>query len=180
MALSENNRKERKTCILGINKANLETTIADISSFYKTKNLMLVKRFVSKQFGTANFLLEFKTPAACEEAKRMYSVLKVGGEELLPFFAPSDALQMVKSVVSDDKLYCRYPSTVSFEAVKAKLKGLEVTESGNDGHFCFISCKNAEEQMKIKKEFDGAEVEGKPLSITYAINKVKKTRRKKD
>ncbi|OQS55679.1 hypothetical protein EHP00_1603 [Ecytonucleospora hepatopenaei] len=175
MVSQDTSRKERKTCILGVNKATLDTTIADISKEYNSSELILVKRYVSRQFGTANFLLEFRTPEACESAKNAKESFKIKGVELLPFYAPSNALQTTKSVVSDDKLYVRYPSEVSFKSVAAKLKGLEITEA-KEGNFCFIHCKDAKEQMELKQKYDGMKVDGNSISVSFAINKVRKTK----
>lgn len=178
MSTTEIQKKERKTTILGINKAPKETTIADIVSSYNVSELILVKKFVSRHFGTANFLLEFLTPEACEAAKEKHSTLIINGVELIPFFAPSDALQGHKTIVSENKLYVKYPSSVSVEKVKEKLAGLKVIEP-QEGSFLFVSCKDADEQMKIKQKLDGATIDGKQITVTFAINKIRKHKNKR-
>ncbi|ORD94396.1 hypothetical protein ECANGB1_796 [Enterospora canceri] len=179
MATSDLAKKERKTCILGINKAPLTVTIADVVANYRMDDLILVKRFTSKHYGTANFLLEFLHPEACERARALHSAIKLDGTELYPFYAPSNALQQHTTVVSENKLYVKYPSTVSFDSLKEKLSGLKITEPGKEGHFCFITCADQDEQAQIKQKYNGALVDGRPISVTYAINKVKKTSNKR-
>lgn len=176
MSSTEQVRKERKTNIMGISKCHEDTTIADVAKHFDSVELCEVRRSFHKAYNSPSFLLRFSSPEACENAREKNMKVTIKGVTLEPYFAPSNALAAAKAVVSEDKLYCRYPSTVSFDSVKAKLKGLDVSESGNDGSFCFIHCKDQKEQLAVKEKYDGMEIEGKPLSVTFAINKVRKNK----
>ncbi|KAL6121549.1 hypothetical protein NUSPORA_01517 [Nucleospora cyclopteri] len=171
---AEAERRVKKTTILGVNNAPKDTSIADIVQHFNDKNLVMVKRIKSRTYPTVNFLLEFANSEACENAKEKKESINVNGEDLEPFFAHSDAMQSHRNVVSENKLYVKYPSAVEKTQVLEKLKDFKLVEPSTESNFLFIVCKDQEEQLEIKKKYDGMKIDGKPLSVTFAINKVRK------
>merc|ERR1712235_224644 len=144
-------QRERKTTILGINRVAEKTTIAEVARIYEECEIVLIKKIRSKHYATANFLIEFANAEECEKAKSLQETVNLGSEEVAPFFAPSDALQQHRTVVSDNKLYVKYPKGVERENVKDLLKDFKLVEPTNDGNFLFIVCKDQSEQFDLSR-----------------------------